>query len=181
MDKHELVAEVLPALRGGLSQAEREELDALLSSFSEQNLRFIATRLHTDTDKKAYERLPFTKGTELRRNSGPARINRAVWLMQKATLMESHMLSIERICRLVPKAIDVLEELLDNDLPWLRRQAAIDILQTSSVAGSSKAIHEDRPIEVNELAKWIAAARLVEENDQASLTSGRDGRLLQET
>lgn len=153
--------EILPAIRSGLTHGERAELDGILSSLTPKQLDFLEVRLHTETDQEAYEIANVHRNTMLK-HDGNAKVSRAYYLMRKASLIEGHMLAVEKISRLVPKAIAVLESCLSSDNEWLQRTAAIDVLQHSGLTPSTAIQQEQKPIEVSELAKWIAAARMLD-------------------
>ena len=81
------------------------ELEQLLKTFSPEQLSFVATRLLTRTDKEASEQLQLSYDT-ISHWPNKQDINRAVALAR----VDSVVLAREKLRRLAPRAVDVIDE-----------------------------------------------------------------------
>jgi len=150
-----LRAEVLPAIRGGLSPAEAQQLDAILCHLNSRQLAYVSTRIRCATNQEAADQLGIALYTVSRWGDG---VRDAVQLLRKATVAQSLALRREQLLALADKAIEGLDDSLSSTIPWLRFQASTSTLQMLGVNQVHQA--EGEPVAITALAAWIRAARV---------------------
>ena len=113
-----------------------ESLQELLASFDEDQLRFVAARIHCKSDVDAARALGVKRGVIY--NWGNKQdINEAVRLAQVRTLEVSR----ERLNRLVEKAVTVLDTEMDNKRN--RLNAAIQVLDRTGFGATQTVKNEN--------------------------------------